>query len=178
VVDEPVLIFAHFEKIVFLLTSYGGTIMLGALAVNKFFCGIEPFTANTILTAIGAKVDVSLVINLLEDIAYYSLVKLICGADEVVVGNIKIWPGFAEQIADLVNVSLRILTCGGGSFYDFVTMFICPSEKIGFFACEYVKTVQYIRNDGRVGMAEMGWSIYVVDGCGDVIPTCHRSSLY
>ena len=58
---------------------------LRALTVNQFLCGIEPFTANTILAAVGAKVDISLVVNLLEDIAHYSFVKLISGADEVVV---------------------------------------------------------------------------------------------
>jgi hypothetical protein len=56
-------------------------------------------------------------------------------------------------------------------------MFICAGEKIGFFPCKQMETVENIRNDGGVGMAEMGWSIHVVDGCGDVIPNCHRSSL-
>jgi len=177
VVDEPVLVSAHPEKIVFFLTVYGGAIMLRALTVNQFLCGIEPFTANTILAAVGAKVDISLVVNLLEDIAHYSFVKLISGADEVVVGNIKTWPGLAKQLADLVSVGLRIFTCGSGGFYDFVPMLICAGEKIGFFPCEHMKTVQNISDNGRVGMAEMGWSIHVVYGCGDVIPSCHRSSL-
>jgi hypothetical protein len=177
VVDEPVLVFTHSEKIVFFFTVYGGAIMLRTLTVHQFLCGIEPFTANTILAAVGAKVDISLVINLLEEIAHYLLVKLISSADEVVVGNIKTWPGFAKQLADLVSVSLRIFTCGSGGFYDFVPMFICAGEKIGFLPGEQMETVKNIGDDGGVGMAEMGWSIHIIYGCGDVIPGCHRSSL-
>jgi hypothetical protein len=52
VINEPVLVFAHFKKVIFLLAGDGWAIMLGTLAFNQFFFGIESFTSYTIEAAI------------------------------------------------------------------------------------------------------------------------------
>ena len=96
--------------------------------------------------------------------------EFIGSPDEIVVADVQIWPGAAKQIANLIGVGLRILSYGGSSFYYFVAVFIGTGEEIGLPPDYGMKAGQHICDDGCVCMAEVGWSIHVVNWRSDVVP--------
>ncbi len=177
VVNEPILVVAHFKKVIFLLAYHRRAVVLGAVAVVQFSFGIESLAANAIQATIRTEVNLPRIVYLLKDRAHYPFVEFIGGTDKIIVADLQVWPGFAKQFANLISIRLGILARCSCCFHDFVTMFISAGDKIGFLPGEHMESVQYICDDGCIGVAKMGWSIHVVYWRGDVVPISHRSSL-
>ena len=81
--------FGEFEKVVALSHFIHFTKDLGPLAIYFFFFGNELLLAHTVVAVVISFVDLAHVIELLKDLPNYSLMAILCGANVVIVGNIK-----------------------------------------------------------------------------------------
>jgi len=69
-INQPLLIFTHTEKIVglFYLLRFG--LMIGTFFVNQFTFHIETLAAETVQTFIFTVIDISIFIDLIQDVAH------------------------------------------------------------------------------------------------------------
>ena len=88
VLDQFVCIFAHAEEISLFLGRLYDTAAVRALAVYQLGLRPERFTWGTVHSLIGPLVNISLIIETLEDLLYLLLMILIRGTDELIIGNI------------------------------------------------------------------------------------------
>src|SRR5512139_392699 len=102
VVDEPLLVLAHPEEVVLLLTEDWRPVVLRALAVHEFSLDVKALAADTVESVVGAEVDVPGVVDLLEDVAHHRFVGLVGGPDEGVIADPEFRPRVPEETADLV----------------------------------------------------------------------------
>ena len=88
VLDQFVCIFAHAEEISLFLGRLYDTAAVRALAVHQLGLGPERFTGGTVHSLIGPLVNISLIIETLEDLLYLLLMILIGSTDELIIRNI------------------------------------------------------------------------------------------
>jgi hypothetical protein len=168
VVDQPLLITAHFEKIVGFLDRLRGRLVVRATAVDQFPLGVKAFAPEAIKAFVFAEIDVAGIVDTLQDRLYHCHMARVGGADEIIVGNVQLRPQFPEKAADLIHVLPRrpVLLLGGAD--DFVSMLVRAGEKIGLVTGHGVKPPDHIRCNGGVGMAQVGSCVHVVYGRGNV----------
>ena len=96
------------------------------------------------------------------------------GADEVVVADIQDLPQFFEVDVDLVHQLLRRhpLRLRGG--LDLLSVLVRPREESHIIALHTLVAAHDVAGYRRVGVADVGNVVDVIDGGGDVeIPAVH-----
>jgi hypothetical protein len=162
------LIFAHSEKVIFLRDFCYLAEAIGTLPLRKILFGPEPFAGDTVPPLVAVLIDLASIVKILKDLLNNLLVADLCGADEVVVGDIEPLPEGLEPFDHFIAVGLRIdspFLCG---LLHFLTMFIRAGEKEGLITFESLKAGEDVGRNGRIGMADMGNIVDIVDGSGDV----------
>jgi hypothetical protein len=106
VLDQFVCIFAHAEEISLLLGRLYDTAAVRALAVHQLGLGPEGLTGSTVHSLIGSLVNISLIVETLENLLHLLLMILIRGTDELIIGNVQQITQSADHTGDLVHMLL------------------------------------------------------------------------
>ena len=168
VVDEPVLVFAHAEEVVFFLEEGGDRFVVRAAAVHQVPLQVKALAAEAIEPAVLPEVNVPGVVHPLQDLLHHAHVGRVGGADVVVVADIQAVPGPAEAGADLVHEVLDRQAHGGGGFQDLVAVFVGAGLEAHLLPQEAVAAGQGISHHRGVGVADVGLGVDVIDGRGEV----------
>ncbi len=83
--NKPILISAHPKKVVLLFNVNQFPLVVRASAVNKFPFGVKTLAAIAIMAPIFAKIDISLLIDPVEDVLDDLDMVRIGGSDKVIV---------------------------------------------------------------------------------------------
>jgi hypothetical protein len=67
IIYQPVLIFAHPEKIIALFPILRCRLMIGAKPVFQFLLHVKALAADAVVTLVFSKIDVTVIIDLLQD---------------------------------------------------------------------------------------------------------------
>ncbi len=168
VFDKPVLIFAHAEEIVAFLAVFGFGLMIGTLPVNQFLFHVKAFAAHAVVSFIRTEINISRIVDFLQDVADGFHVVWVRGADEIIVGDGKLRPQTAKLGADAVGVFLRGDACFAGGLGDFIAVLIRSRHKKSFAPRHAGVSRQNVGDDGGVGMADMRRGVHVINGCRNI----------
>ena len=85
------------------------------------------------------------------------------GADEVVVGDLEVLPRLCELRGDAVGERLRVESGGIGGLLDLQPVLVGAGEEQDVLAEQAVPAGEGVADDRRVGMAQVRFSVDVVD---------------
>ena len=163
-IDQPVLIFAHAEKVVAFGDRGHLSAALRALAVDQIFFGEKAFVADAVPTGVVSFVDFAAVVEILQNFPDDTLVFFLGGADEAVAGDSEFLPEFLKAQDGFVAMLLRGDAVFFGSVLDFLSVFIGSGEEEGVFTQRTVEAGKHIRQYSRISVTDMGTVIDVVYG--------------
>ena len=167
-VDKPVLVAAHAEKIVGFLDDFRGLVVVRAFTVHQLAFGVKPFAAEAVQALVFAVVDVPVVIYFLEDLFDHSHMGGIGRTNEGVVADIEFGPQILEERADVIHVGFGGHPAVFGGLDDFIAMLVRSRQKIGVTVPHGLEAPGNIRHDGGVGMPQVGFGIHIIDWRRDV----------
>ena len=107
VLNQPVLIIAHLEKIVRLFDGLRLGIMIRAFAVYKLSVGIESLAPETVLPFVFTEIDLPLVVNFLKHLFDDRNVIFFSGSNKVTVSDVELRPEVFELSTDAVDIGAR-----------------------------------------------------------------------
>ena len=168
IIDEPVLVSTHSEKIVGLPDHLGNSFVVRTSPVYQLTVCVETLTSKTVCAFVFAEVDIFSIIDFLQDFLDHLHVGRVCGAYEVIIFYVEFRPQRFEKITDLVRINQRTQAFSLGCLHYLVTMFICPCQKIGLTTAHPVESIQDIGYHCGVGMTQVRTGIYVIDRCCNV----------
>ena len=141
VINKPVLIIAHTEKIVGFPDHLGGCLMIRTLAVDQFSFREKSFAPETVQPRIIAEVYVPLVINPVQDQLHGLLVCRVRGANKIAVADIQFGPQGSEKAAYSIDILLGRLPLFQRCLYYLVSVFISPGQEKGLRTGDQMKPV-------------------------------------
>ena len=103
--------------------------MIGTEPVHELFFSVESFAAYAVVSLIFSEVDISGVVDLLENQSDCVDVVCICGPDEIIIVDGKLRPQAPELGADAVCIFLRGCVCSPRGLYDLVAVLIRTGQK-------------------------------------------------
>ena len=171
--DEPLLVFAHAEEVVALLPVFRLGLVVRAAAVDELLLHVKPLATDAVVPLVVSEIDVSRVIHLPQDPADIFHMVRVGGPDEVIVGHGQLRPEGAELGADLIGVCFRGDAGLLRGFRDLVAVFVRSGHEKGPVSGQAVVAGKHVGDDRRVGMADMGRCVDVVDRGGDVVGSFH-----
>ena len=145
----------HLEEVRFLLCLGDLSAALGALAVNELALSPEALAGRAVFAAVLALVDISLVVECLEDFLDALDVVVVGGADIAVVADIHKAPETLEDLGDLVNVFLGRDAFLGGLLFDFQAVLVGACEKHHVIALHSSVARDRVAGDGGVAVSDM-----------------------
>jgi len=135
--------------------------------------GEESLAPHAIEAFVFLKLDVTGVVYGLQNALDHAPVVGIRGADEAVVADVEKIPGFTKGRRVVIGRLLRGFAAFAGDFEHFLAVLVAAGQEKGVLAQQGAVTGQRIRDDGRIGVTDMGFGIDVVDGRGDVENFAH-----
>ena len=168
VLHEPVLVFAHPEEVGLLLGGLDGAAAVGAAAVLQLALGPEGFTGGAVHAGVLAFIDVTLVIEPLEDFLNHLFVVVVGGADKVVVAGVHGVPDGADLAGDLVHIGLGGHTGGARDLLDFLAVLIGAGAEEDVVALHSLEAGDGVGEDDFIGVADVGFPGGVGNGGGNV----------
>ena len=114
VLDQAVRILAHFEEICLFLGLGDRTSAVRTFAVVKLGLRPEGFAGSAVPSLIGSLVDITLIVELFEDLLDLFLVRRIAGADKAVVAGVHQIPDPLDLSGIHVDKRLRSHSCFRG----------------------------------------------------------------
>ncbi len=140
--------------------------MIGTFSFHQFFFRVKALAAETIVSPILSKIDVSRIIDLLEDLLDRFLVIGIRCPNKIIIRDTAGIPGGAKKGADTVSLDLRLRPVFFGRLGDLVPMLIGPREQEGLDSLAPVIPLQGVGNDGGIGVAQVRLCVDVIQrGC-------------
>ncbi len=169
VVDQPLLVLAHAEEVVALLDHLhvGGKIV-DAAPLGQILFGDERLAAHIVETVVVGGIDFPAVVEVLQDGLHDAGVAGLGGADKIVVGDLQTLPEFLEAEDRFIHVLLGGNAPRGGGFLHLLAMLVGAREEPGVVAKQTVGAGQHVRQHRRVGVANVGFVVDVIDGGADV----------
>ena len=144
------------------------------IALVQLRLGLEVGAARAVPAFVGALVHVTVVVDPLHDLGHDLRVLGIGRADEEVVGHVQ--PG--RQLAEAPGVFVAELARRDpqplGGLGHRLAVLVGPREKEDVLTALAHMAREHVRGDRRVGMAQVGLAVHVVDGRRDVVR--HRTS--
>jgi len=89
-------------------------------------------------------------------------------AHKGIVRNVQLFRQVAKLLRHLGTKLQRFHSLEFRRRLDLETVFVRPRLKVNVATVETVKAGEDVASDGRVGVANVGFVIDVVDGCGDL----------
>src|SRR5262245_50120257 len=93
---------------------------------------------------------------------------IVRGADEMIVLNVASIPSRAEQITHPIGINFGFRTIGRRRLGNLVAVLIGAGEEKRTVADGAVITLQYVRDDRRISVAEVRFGVDVVERRGEV----------
>jgi len=171
--DEPLLVFAHAEEVVALLAVFRLGLVVRAAAVDELLLHVKPLATDAVVPLVVSEIDVSRVMHLPQNPADIFHMVRVGGPDEIIVGHGQLRPESAELGADLIGVCFRGDAGLLRGFCDLVAVFVRSGHEKGPVSGQAVVAGKHVGDDRRVGMADMGRCVDVVDRRGDVVGSFH-----
>ena len=167
--QQPVLVAREPEEVVLLGDVLDDRPVDGAaLAVVELVLLVVELAAHAVEALVAVELDVAAVVDALEELLHRPLVPGLGGADVVVVGDVELVPGGAEERA----VAIGPLERGGvvrlRGPLDLEPVLVGAGEEHDVVAPEPPPPGQDVGRDRRVRVPDVGRVVDVVDGRGDV----------
>jgi hypothetical protein len=175
--NQPLLVQAHFEEVVFFFDPFGFCEVIGAFAFHQFLFRVKAFASGAIKSSISGVINLALLINAGQDIAHHFFVPFLGGPDEVVGLDMERGPQISVKGADFVRIFPGLALIGLCGAKDFVSVFIRAGEKIGLIPEQAVITPHHVAQDGGIGMAYMGFGVDIVNRRCEVNPLFHDKNI-
>ncbi len=172
---QALLIFSHAEKIVFFLDIGRLLLVVRTLALHQLFFGVKTLTAKTIMAPVLSEVDVPRIVDLLQNLPHDFLVVGIRSSDKMIVGDSASVPSRAKDRADAVGVGLRLHAVFPSSLGNLVAVLVRPGKKERLFPLLLVVTLERIGDYRRIGMAQVGLRVDVIDWSREINALGHCS---
>ena len=103
-INQPVLITAHLEKIVRFFDRFRFGFMIRTFAVNQFTFRIETLAPKTVKAFIFTEIDIAGIINLLHYLFNNRNMGCIGSTDKTIVFDIKFRPERLKEPAYLIHI--------------------------------------------------------------------------
>ena len=129
----------------------------------------EAFARCAVLALIFALIDVSQVVQALEDLLYGFYMIVVCGADIAVIADVHFFPQCFEGLNDLIYIFFRRDTLCRRFLFNFQTVFICSGEENDIIALHSSEPGDRIAGYSGVAVTDVGISRRIVDRCRDII---------
>ena len=153
------------EKPVLFLDEVDVTAAGGALAVfgQVAFCPLR-FARGAVVALVGALVEVALVIEVLHELLDAARVALLRRADEVVVGDVELFPEVRElrdlAVAPLLGRHAVLLRRLG----DLLAVLVHARQEPDVVVVHALPARDGVGGNGRVRRADVGHAVHIVDG--------------
>ena len=166
--NQPVLITAHFKKIVGLFDNLRLCIMIRTFALDKLPVGIKPFTPETVTTLIFAEINITLIVYSPEHLLHNGYMISIRCSNKVIVADIQFRPQIPELFADFVDIGPGTQVFIFGRADDLVAMLVRTGKEKGFRPSHGMKPADDICDNRCIGMTEVRSCIHIINGCRDI----------
>ena len=169
ILDQFRSVFAHAEEVGLLPGRGHRPAAVRTLAVHQLGFRKERFTGGAVHPLVIAFINIPLVVELFEDLLYLLLVGGIRGADEFIIGSLHEIPDAADLSGHLIYQLLGGDALLLGLQFDLLAVLVGTGLKKHIIALLPVKTGNAVRQHCLVGIADVGLSGGIGDGCGNII---------
>src|SRR4030042_586674 len=121
-INKPVLISAHPEKIIALLDSFWPALVIRTFAVDQLPFSIKTLASETVMSCVFTEIYIAIIIHSIEDHLHGLYMSIISGAYKVIVGDIQSGPQRSEHSAYSVYIFLSATPRLIGSLDDLFTI--------------------------------------------------------
>ena len=172
---QTVRVLAHPEEVGLLRSLFHLASAVGAFAVHQLSVGEEGFAGSAVPALIVTLVNVALLVQFLENVSNRTLVIIVGGADEMIVGGVHQIPDAADLAGHTVHVFLGLNAGVSGLILDLLTVLIRTGEKMHVVAALPLVAGNSVGHDYLIGVAEMRLGGCVGDGGCDIklLVVCH-----
>ena len=174
VAHQPFLEGAHAEEVVDLLDlAHWPTAVRTGFAAPQVLLRPVALLVDAVPSEVAVLVDVSLVVEPLQEGGDDGDVVGLGGADEAVEGNVEFIPRLAEAARHAVAQLDRGQAAPGGLLGDLGTVFVGAGEEPRLGAGLPVKTGQHVGENRRVGVPDVGLARRVIDRRREIASSAH-----
>ena len=169
--EQPVLVGREPEEVVLLLDVLDVSV-IRALAVDKVGLRLERLTADAVEPRVDALVDVTVVVDPLEEVANESLVPLVRRPDEEVRLRADPTRELSPDLGDTIDVLLRPEAFRLGDTEHLRRMLVHSGEEERLGAALALVPDDDVGRDRRVRVPDVRRRVHVVDRCRQVEAHC------
>ena len=169
ILNQPGSVFAHTEEVGLLLGRLHLPAAVGALAVHQLRLGEEGLAGRAVKSFVIPLIDVSLVVEALENLLNLGLMVLVRGADKFVVGSIHQIPNPLNLRCGLVHKLLGRYASSLGLLLDFLAVLIGSGLEKYIPALGSLIAGNGIRQHDFIGVSNVGLAGSVGNGRGNII---------
>ena len=169
VLNQPGRILAHAEEIGLLLGRLHLAATVWTLAVHQLGLGKKGLAGRAVHALIIPLINVSLVIQALENLLHLSLVVRVRGADKLVVGGVHQIPDPFDLLSGLVHKLLGRHARRLGLLLDLLAVLIRSGLEKHVAALGPLIAGDTVGQHDLVGIADVGLAGGICDGRGDII---------
>ena len=155
IINQSVCIFAQFEEIRFFLGINDFAAAVRTLAVHQLTLCKERFTRCTVFAFIVALINISLIMQLLENLLNLLLMVFICCTDKLVIGCIHQIPDLLDLTGYIVYKLLRGNTCFACFDLNLLTMLICTCLETDIVSLHSLKTCNTVSQNDFISITDM-----------------------
>ena len=154
--DQARSVFTHFKEICFFFCRCTRTSAVRTFSVYQLRLCEEGFARGTVHSFVMSFVDISLIVQLFENLLYLFFMIIICGTDELVIRSVHQIPDSLDLCRYVIYIFLRCDACFFGFQLDLLTVLIRTGLEeyiVSLLSFEASDTVcQY----DLVGITDMG----------------------
>ena len=166
---ELVGVLAHAEEIGLLLRPDDLAPAVRALAAHELALRVEGLVRHAVPALVFALVDVSLLIELAEDLLHLLLVHGVGGAHKAVVARVHQVPDALDLAGDLVDELLGRDALGLGLELDLLAVLVRAGLEIDLVALQPLEAADGVRQHDLIGVADVRLAARVRDGGAQII---------
>ena len=133
------------------------TLRTAAVFVQLRLCP-EALTRCAVLTLVFSLIDISQIVQALENLLYGFNVVVISGADVAVIADVHFFPQCLKGLDDLIYIFFRRDTLFRRFLFDFQTVFIGSGEENHIIALHSSESCNRITGNCGIAVPDMGIS--------------------
>ena len=165
--EQAILERAELEEIVLLFHLDHRSSVHGTVAVDELLLGVVVLAGHAVEPAVGAELDVAVVVDRLEEASYGEVVTRLGGANEVVVGDVQVCPGGDEPLSGGVGPGLGGHPVLPRRLGHLGPVLVGAGEEEHVVAEEAVPPAERVGVHRRVGVPDVRRVVDVVDRRGE-----------
>ena len=168
VLEEPVGEARQAEEVVLLDHELDRAEVDRAVTVDQLVLGVVRLARDAVEAFVRSELDVTLVVDRLQEFLHRDVVTRLGRADEVVVGDVERIPRRAEVGGGLVDELLGRHTSRLRGALHLEAVLVGAGEKEDLVAAEASPARQRVAGNRRVRVTDVRHVVDVIDGCRDV----------